>query len=178
MIAGGSTFASKGVARVGARRLLSLGLLGQALGLLLFARVSATGGYVSDVLAPSLLVSLGIGLSLVPATICAVSGVAPSEAGLASALINTARLVGGALGLAVLATLATSKTSSVLPHGHFAPAVLHAALTDGFHVAFAVAAGIAFAGVLAAALWMPRPPARTAAPATAAAAPVAEAAID
>jgi EmrB/QacA subfamily drug resistance transporter len=183
VIAGGSTFASRGVARVGARRLLSLGLLAQALGLLLFAQVSATGSYLSDVLAPSLLVSLGIGLSLVPATICAVSGVAPSEAGLASALINTARLVGGALGLAVLATLATSKTKSVLPHGHFPPAVLHAALTDGFHVAFVVAAGVAFAGVLAAAVWMPRPLARAAAPAPAGApapAPAAagEAAID
>ncbi len=63
-------------------------------------------------LAPSLLVAIGIGLAFVPATISAVAGVAPTEAGLASGLVNTSRLVGGALGLAILATLATSRTKS------------------------------------------------------------------
>jgi EmrB/QacA subfamily drug resistance transporter len=157
MIVGGSAFASRGVARFGAKPLLTAGLLSQAAGLLLFARVAPDGGYLSDVMVPSLLVSIGIGLSFVPATICAVSGVAPAEAGLASGLVNTARLVGGALGLAVLAAVATAHTDGELPVGHVPVRLLHSALTDGFHVAFAVAAGIAVSGALVSAFWMPRP---------------------
>src|SRR5205823_6670896 len=93
-----------------------------------------------------------MGLAFVPATIAAVAGVAPGEAGLASGLVNTARLLGGALGLAILATLATARTDSELPAGRVSAHVLHGALTDGFHLAFTVGAGFAVAGALVAAI--------------------------
>src|SRR5204862_3339577 len=90
----GSTLASRAVARIGVRPLLVAGMSIQALGLLLFARVSPDGSYLADVLAPSLLVAAGIGLSFVPVTIAAVSGVAPSEAGPAPGPVHTRGLLG------------------------------------------------------------------------------------
>jgi MFS family permease len=153
---GGSVLASRFVLRIGAKPMLVVGLLAQAAGLLLFAQVAVNGAYLSDVIAPSLLVAIGIPLSFVPSTISAVQGVEAREAGLASALVNTSRLVGGALGLAVLAAIATARTNSDL---HASGASAHAvkvALTSGFHVAFAVAAGLALAGAFVAAFGMPR----------------------
>jgi MFS family permease len=166
----GSTGASRLVGRVGAKPLLVAGLASMTLGLAWFTQLSPTGTWISDVLFPSLLASLGIGLAFVPATISAVAGVAPREAGLASALVNTARLFGGALGLAILAAIATSHTNSKLHSG----ADLHSALTSGFQVAFVVAAVFALVGGLVAAFGLPRVTRRSAAqPATAApAAPV------
>ena len=120
--------------------------------LLLFGLIHSNGTYLADVLAPSLLVAAGIGLSFVPATIAAVSGVAPQEAGLASGLVNTSRLFGGALGLAILAAIATAKTHSDLRLGDSA----HAALTGGFQVAFVVAAAFALVGALVALFGLPR----------------------
>jgi EmrB/QacA subfamily drug resistance transporter len=153
MIAVGSTVASRLVARVGAKPLLVTGMLLQVAGLLLFARVSAHGSFAGDTLAPGVLVATGIGMSFVPATITAVAGVASHETGLASGLVNTSRLLGGALGLAVLTTLATSRTGAVLAHHH---ATMHTALTVGFHRAFVVAAGFALAGALIALIALPR----------------------
>jgi hypothetical protein len=106
--------------------------------------------------APSLLVAIGIPLSFVPSTICAVQGVAAPEAGLASGLVNTSRLVGGALGLAILAAIATARTNSDLAQSGSGTYALHVALTNGFQVAFVVAAGLAFAGALVAGFGMPR----------------------
>jgi predicted MFS family arabinose efflux permease len=148
----GSTVASRMVIRIGTKPLLIAGMISQTVGLLLFARVATDGHYLADVLAPSLLVAMGIGLSFVPATISAVAGVAPTEAGLASGLVNTSRLVGGALGLALLATLATARTKS--HHAHSMQA-LHAALTSGFHLAFVVAAAFALIGGVVALLGLP-----------------------
>jgi EmrB/QacA subfamily drug resistance transporter len=156
-IIAGSTLASRAVIRVGAKPLLVAGMASQAIGLLLFTRVTVHGGYLSELLVPSLLVASGIGLSFVPATICAVAGVAPREAGLASGLVNTSRMVGGALGLAILAALAASRTHQDLAH-----AAAHAAggtdgaLTDGFSLAFLVAAGFAAVGAAVALLGLPR----------------------
>ncbi|MDQ6774652.1 MAG: MFS transporter [Actinomycetota bacterium] len=155
-IVAGSVLASRFVLRIGAKPMLIAGLLAQAAGLLLFARVAVNGAYLSDVIAPSLLVAIGIPLSFVPATISAVQGVAAAEAGLASALVNTARLVGGALGLAVLAAIATARTNSDLRHSGAGTHAVHVALTSGFHVAFVVSAGLAVAGALVAAFGMPR----------------------
>ncbi len=104
--------ASRIVARVGTKPLLVTGMTLQTVGLLLFAQVAVHGSYLGDMLIASLLVAIGIGLSFVPATISAVAGVAPAEAGLASGLVNTSRMFGGALGLAVLAAIATSRTNS------------------------------------------------------------------
>jgi EmrB/QacA subfamily drug resistance transporter len=148
----GSTVASRAVTRVGARPLLATGMSIMAVGLVLFATVSADGSYLGDVLLPSLLVASGIGLSFVPVTIAAVSGVDPGEAGLASGLVNTSRLVGGALGLATLVTLATSRANSELPDGSVSAGTLHHAMTDGYHLGFTVGAGFALAGALAALL--------------------------
>ncbi len=152
-IVAGSTVASRAVSRVGTKPLLVGGMISQTLGLLLFARVSVHGTYLGDMLLPSLLVALGIGFSFVPVTISAVAGVAPSEAGLASGLVNTSRLMGGALGLAILAAIATAQTNADL---HQAGESAHAALTSGFHVAFVVAAAFALAGGLVALVGLPR----------------------
>jgi EmrB/QacA subfamily drug resistance transporter len=159
-----STVVSRVVIRVGAKPLLVAGMAALTVGLALFAQISPTGTYLGDVVAPSILVAAGIGLSFVPATICAVAGVAPSEAGLASGLVNTARLFGGALGLAVLAALATSRTNSEL---HHAGTTAHAALTSGFQLAFLVSAGFTLAGGLVAAFGLPRLAQRSAAQASA-----------
>jgi hypothetical protein len=93
--------------------------------------------------------------AFVPGTICATAGVAPQEAGLASAVINTSRLVGGALGLAILAAIATAHTSSELHHPTLAIHTTHQALVSGFKLAFDVAASFAFFGALVAAVGMP-----------------------
>jgi EmrB/QacA subfamily drug resistance transporter len=142
--------ASQLVTRLGFKPTLIAGLLLVASGLLWFSRVHPTGGsYLGDVLGPSLLAAFGLGLSFVPVTIAAVTGTTPREAGLASGLINTAQQVGGALGLAILATIANSRTRDVLAAGgHDAGA----ALTKGFQVAFLVGAGFALAGALLAAI--------------------------
>ncbi|HEY0517352.1 MAG TPA: MFS transporter, partial [Solirubrobacteraceae bacterium] len=139
----GSTVASRLTSRRGAKPLLVAGMTLQAIGLLLFSRVSPHGSYVSDVLAPSLLVAAGIGTAFVPVTITAVGGVAPGEAGLASGLVNTSRQMGGALGLAILATVATARTDSFGGRGA-------AALTAGYQRAFEIGAGFAVAGALVA----------------------------
>jgi EmrB/QacA subfamily drug resistance transporter len=154
----GSTVASRMVQRIGAKPLLVTGLALQTIGLLLFARVPVHGTYLADILLASLLVAIGIGLSFIPATISAVAGVRRSEAGLASGLVNTSRMFGGALGLAVLAAIATSKTDSDLRHGGIS---VHAALTSGFHVAFVVGAGFALLGALVAMFGLPRMRPRT-----------------
>ncbi len=143
--------ASQLVTRVGFKPTLVAGLLFVAAGLLWFGQVSAPGGsYVGDVLFPSMLAAIGLGLSFVPVTIAAVTNVKPDEAGLASGLINTSQQVGGALGLAILATVATSTTDDVFASGERNPAI---ALTEGFQDAFLVGAGMALlAAVLAAVL--------------------------
>jgi EmrB/QacA subfamily drug resistance transporter len=163
LIVFGSTFASRAVTRIGAKPLLIAGMVSQTIGLLLFTRVSVGGTYLGEILAPSLLVALGIGLAFVPATISAVAGVAPQEAGLASGLVNTSRLFGGALGLAVLAAIAAARTTSDLRHAGTGTRALHVALTNGFQVAFAVAAGFAVIGALIAIVGLPRVPQRAAA---------------
>src|SRR3954468_9779812 len=138
----GSMLAARTVARAGAGTMLGIGMGLSAAGMLLFARVTPDGGYASDVLVPSLLVAVGIGLSFVPVTIAAVAGVRPEEAGLASGLVNTSRQVGGSLGLAILATVATQRTAAL---GAGA-----GALTAGYHRAFEVGALFAFAGAVVA----------------------------
>ena len=156
-IIAGSTLASRAVTRVGPKPLLVAGMTAQAAGLILFTQISPDGSYLGEVLVPSLLVAIGIGLAFVPVTIAAVAGVAPSEAGLASGLVNTSRLVGGALGLAVLAALATSRTDSKLHHAAASGAqAAHAALTSGFTLAFGIAAAFAAAGALVALVGLPR----------------------
>jgi EmrB/QacA subfamily drug resistance transporter len=138
--------ASALVTRVGFKPTLIAGLLMIAGALLWFSRVPAPGGtFVGDVLGPSVLAAFGLGFSFVPVTIAAVTGTEPHEAGLASGLINTSQQVGGALGLAILATVANSRTQSLLHAGVHNTSV---ALTKGFDRAFLVGAGFAILGAI------------------------------
>jgi len=137
--------ASALVTRIGFKPVLTTGLLFVAAGLLWFSQVSAHGSFGADVLGPSLLAAIGLGLSFVPVTIAAVSGTRPHEAGLASGLVNTAQQVGGALGLAILATVANTRTKDILQAGGHSHAE---ALTSGFERAFMVGAGFALVGAL------------------------------
>ena len=142
--------ASQLVTRFGFKPPLIAGLLLIAGGLLWFSQVPATGGsYAADILGPSLLAAAGLGFAFVPVTIAAVSGTKPHEAGLASGLINTSQQVGGALGLAILATVANSHTQSLLRSGVHNASV---ALTKGFDQAFLVGAGFAIVGAILAAV--------------------------
>ncbi|MGH3194137.1 MAG: MFS transporter, partial [Streptosporangiaceae bacterium] len=142
--------ASRLVTRAGFKPPLIAGLLLVAGGLLWFAQVPAAGGsFTADVLGPSLLAGAGFGLAFVPVTIAAVTGTEPHEAGLASGLANTSQQVGGALGLAILATVANSRTQSLFHAGVRSSA---AALTKGFDLAFLAGAGFAFAGAILAAV--------------------------
>src|SRR5579863_7262186 len=154
-IVAGSTIVSRIVIRVGAKRLLVLGMVLLGAGLLLFTRITVGGGYLGELLVPGLLAAVGMSFAFVPGTICATAGVAPQEAGLASAVINTSRLVGGALGLAILAAIATAHTSSELHHPTLAIHTTQAALVSGFKLAFGVGAGFAFFGALVALVGMP-----------------------
>jgi len=153
----GSIVVAAGVAsqltnRLGARSVLVGGLALVAGGLVWFSQISVGGSYLADVLGPSLLAGWGLGLAFVPVTIASQGGISEADAGLASGLINTAQQVGGALGLAVLATVANSATNSAMSAAHGARSDLPQALTTGFSDAFLVGAGIAVAAVLVAAL--------------------------
>jgi EmrB/QacA subfamily drug resistance transporter len=141
--------AAQFVTRFGFKPPLIAGLLLIAGGLVWFSRVPVNGSYVKDVLGPSILAALGLGFSFVPVTIAAVTGTKPHEAGLASGLINTSQQVGGALGLAILATVANSRTQSLFHAGVHNASV---ALTKGFDRAFLIGAGFAVVGAILAAL--------------------------
>ncbi|HTZ85140.1 MAG TPA: MFS transporter [Solirubrobacteraceae bacterium] len=138
--------ASVGVTRFGFKPILFAGLLFVAGGLYWFSHAPAHGGtFAGDILGPSILAAIGLGLSFVPVTIAAVTGTRPQEAGLASGLVNTAQQVGGALGLAILASIANSRTQDVMNGGvHSLPV----ALTKGFERAFLVGSFFALAGAL------------------------------
>ncbi len=124
-------------------------------GLLLFVRLEPGGSYVTDFLPGVMLASIGMGLTFVPVTLIATSGIPTDDAGLASGLYNTSQQVGGALGLAILSTLAVSKTDDTLSGlgREPGPADQLQALVDGFHVAYIGGAIlIALAAVLLAVL--------------------------
>jgi EmrB/QacA subfamily drug resistance transporter len=150
---GGSTLAPRLVQRFGLRAVLAGGMVTASAGLLYFTGVRPGGSWPAQVLPGELLAGLGMGLSLVTGTVAAVQGVPQAQSGLASGLLNTSRLIGGALGLAILSTLAASQT-------HAAPGAT--AVTNGYSLAFTVGAGFTLVGaLLAAALLRNRPaPAR------------------
>jgi EmrB/QacA subfamily drug resistance transporter len=132
---------AKLVLRFGIRIPLATGLGFAALGLLLFARAPVDGTFVVDVLPAMLLLGLGAGMAFNPVLLAAMSDVEPTEAGLASGVVNTSFMMGGALGLAVLASLAASRTDTLLAGGE----IEAVALTGGYHVAFFVGALFALA---------------------------------
>ena len=130
---------AKLVLHFGVRTPLVIGLLLAAAGLLLFARAPVDGVFAVDVLPSMILLGLGAGMAFNPVLLAAMSDVEPSEAGLASGVVNTSFMMGGALGLAILASLAASRTHSLAASGDS----LVGALTGGYHAAFV--AGAAFA---------------------------------
>jgi len=132
------------VTRVGVKSVMVFGMSMMTVGLLYFTQVSVDGSYWADLFPGFLIIGVGIPFAFVPVTIAAVAGTKPQEAGLASGLINTSQQIGGAVGIAILSTIAVSTTSDDLTSGVAAPA----ALTDGFQNAFWAGAAITFAGVL------------------------------
>ncbi|HXS64182.1 MAG TPA: MFS transporter [Streptosporangiaceae bacterium] len=170
--------AGKLVGLFGVRTVLTSGLLMMATGILLLTRIQPTGSALGFVIFPGILVASGIALSIVPSTIAATQGATPQQAGLASGMVNTSRQIGGAIGIALLISIATSLTSGQIGANRPIPD----SLTYGFRIAYfimvglvLVAATIAFLGLrhraAAAATSAGAAPAATAAPAAAGPAP-------
>src|SRR5205823_4812854 len=112
-----SAIAAQLVTRIGVKPVLLIGMISLTAGLLYFTQVSVGGSYLGDLLPGFLLVAVGLGFSFVPISIAALAGIQPAEAGLASGLINTSQQIGGALGIAALSTIATTRTSDALAGG-------------------------------------------------------------
>ncbi|MCC3770848.1 MFS transporter [Streptomyces sp. UNOC14_S4] len=136
-IIAGAQLATRLVPRTGPRPLLFTGMVISTVGFVWLSGIGADGSYVTDVLAPFVLATFGTGLAMMPATVAATSGTDRAEAGLASGLVNTSRQVGGALGLALLATVASHVTASHLA-AH--PGDLQSALASGYGRALLIAA--------------------------------------
>src|SRR4051812_38873291 len=141
-----SAVAAQLVNRLGVKPVLVIGMVALTAGLVWFTQVSVNGSYAVDLLPGFLLVGVGIGFSFVPISIAALAGVHDAEAGLASGLINTSQQIGGALGIAALSTIATSRTADAIASGTPQPA----ALVDGFSAAFVAGLVVAAAGIVAA----------------------------
>ena len=130
--------------RVGVKPALVFGMSLLTLGLLYFTQVSVGGSYWADLFPGFLLIGLGMPFCFVPITIAAVAGTTQEDAGLASGLINTSQQIGGALGIAILSTVATSVADNRLADGVSSPQ----AFVDGYRWAFWVGAAVGLAGVL------------------------------
>src|SRR4051794_34324792 len=141
-----SAVAAQLVTRVGVKPVLVTGLAALTAGLVYFTQVSVDGSYLGDLLPGFLLTGLGIGFSFVPISIAALAGVPAAEAGLASGLINTSQQIGGALGIAALSTIATSRPDAAVAAGSPLPE----ALVHGFTGAFVAGAIVAAIGIVAA----------------------------
>jgi predicted MFS family arabinose efflux permease len=138
------------IARFGVRAVAMSGMSLAAVGLLVLSRVPVDGTYLGNLLPGLMTMSLGMGLTFVPITLIATTNVDAADAGLASGLLNTAQQVGGALGLAVLATFAANRTSSTLSSLGHAPAAADqlAALVSGFQLAFLLSSVLIATGVV------------------------------
>jgi EmrB/QacA subfamily drug resistance transporter len=139
------------VTRFGVRNILAIGMTLLTAGLVTFTWVAVNGSYTANLVPGFILAGVGLGFAFVPVSIAALQGVRGERAGTASGLINTSQQIGGALGVAVLATVANSVTGDALTPS---------SLTDGFQAAFAVGAGMALVGIVAALLIIPRVRAR------------------
>ncbi|HET7589832.1 MAG TPA: MFS transporter [Solirubrobacterales bacterium] len=146
-------FSERLIMRFGPRTTLIPGVCMVAVALLLFARIPVDADYLTDLLPPFLLIAVGVGTSFPAIMTMAMSGATPADAGLASGLVNTSMQVGGAIGLAVLATLSGERTKSLLADGHS----LASALTSGYHVAYLVGAALAAIAVAIAVLVLRSP---------------------
>ena len=154
----GAGLSQKLIPMLGAREVPLLGISLAVLGLLSFLRLTPDGDYVTGILPGVMLASIGMGLTFVPITLIATSGVPHGDAGLASGLFNTSQQIGGALGLAVLSTLATSATTDTLSSLGREPTAEETgqALVDGFHIAWLGSALMLAAGAVLLALLLRR----------------------
>jgi MFS family permease len=139
------------VMRFGIRAPLVTGMTLMALGIILFARAPVDGSFVMDVLPSMIILGVGAGMAFNPLLLAAMSDVEPSEAGLASGVVNTAFMMGGALGLAILASLAASRTDTLLASGDSRLV----ALNGGYHAAFLAGAVFAVVGAALGARYLP-----------------------
>jgi EmrB/QacA subfamily drug resistance transporter len=146
--------AGKLVGRFGVRTVLGSGLLMLTGGLLLFTRIGASGSPIVYVIIPGVLTAAGIAMAIVPSTIAATQGAKEGQAGLASGLVNTSRQIGGGLGLALLITLATQRTTHLIGSGQ----QVAQALTHGFALAYLIGAGLAATAVVVTFAAVPKPP--------------------
>jgi EmrB/QacA subfamily drug resistance transporter len=147
-------FSEKLIMRFGPRTTLIPGVCMVVVALLLFARTPVDGNYLADLLLPLLLIGVGVGTSFPSIMTLAMSGATPQDAGLASGFVNTSMQVGGAVGLALLATLSTERTDSLLADGES----LASALTSGYHVAYLIGAVLAATAVAIAVFVLRAPP--------------------
>ncbi len=143
--------------RLGARPVLSVGLLLTAAGGALYAQMPADGHYFRNVFPGMVISGIGLALSFVPVTIASMTGVQPADAGVASGLVNTSRQIGGSIGLAAVTTIAATATSNYA-HSYVVPTFSGPALTHGFQVAFHTLAGVALAGAAIAAAFVESKP--------------------
>jgi EmrB/QacA subfamily drug resistance transporter len=153
MIMAVASRAGKLVSRFGVRPVLGGGLIMLATGMLLMAKIGSSGSAIVYIMLPGLLTAAGIAMSIVPSTIAATQGAKEGQAGLASGLVNTSRQIGGGLGLAILVTLATQRSSHLIGTGVQVPQ----ALTDGFRLAYLIGGGLAAAAALVTFLAVPAP---------------------
>jgi EmrB/QacA subfamily drug resistance transporter len=144
------------VTRFGTKMILAIGMALLTLGLLYFTQIDVDGSYLVDLVPGFLLVGVGLGFAFVPVSIAALQGVREHEAGVASGLINTSQQIGGALGIAILSTIATTHTEGVLRDAGGGQAAVAGALTEGFQYAFAVGAVMAVVGLIATLLLLNR----------------------
>jgi predicted MFS family arabinose efflux permease len=153
-----SGIAQQLIGRVGVREIGMTGMGLAAIGLLLLSRAPVDGTYVADVLPGILVMSAGLGLTFVPLTLIATTGLADDDAGLASGIFNSSQQIGGALGLAILSTVAASQTTDALESAGANPSQADqaSALVEGFQAAFAIGAGLMLLGVIIAALLIRR----------------------
>jgi EmrB/QacA subfamily drug resistance transporter len=137
------------VTKFGFKPILLVGMGLVTVALLWFGQVPVRGSYVSDLLGPMVIAAVGLGFAFVPVTIGAMTGVSEDQSGLASGLINTSQQVGGALGLAVLGSIASSKTADLVAAAKGAPTAIPNALTEGFQTAFMVGAVFSVIAIIA-----------------------------
>jgi EmrB/QacA subfamily drug resistance transporter len=154
-----SVLAQSLVTRIGVRTVLPLGFALSTVALVWFARLPVHGQYFSDLFTPFIISGLGLAFAFVPMSIGALTGVSESDAGIASGLINTTQQIGGAIGVAVAATVATTFTARYVDDHTGAGSFSPAALTHGFSAAFYVLAGMAAVGALIAAVMLESKPA-------------------
>ncbi|MEK6252753.1 MAG: MFS transporter [Actinomycetota bacterium] len=154
----GAGVAQQLIKRIGVRAVALTGMSLAAVGLLLLSQIAVAGSYTSDLLPGLVVASLGLGLAFAPLTLIATTNVEPGDAGLASGLLTTAQQLGGALGLAVLSTLASDRTSSALSGLGKAPSAGQraSALVDGFQAALLAGGGLMIVGIAVLAVMLRR----------------------